>query len=239
MARGKQPRPKKPSTPPSLKPWDQFPWLPQGEEKQETIYLAVGHALHSWELLECQLARAFGALVQSKEEGALRAYGCVASFSARSDMLTMVFDCYPESHDPTVTGFPKLLEEAKKFSARRNEIAHGVVQSFRFRDTSSREGYFREPTDRGFYLVPPWYGSRKQTSLRARQKRFFEEMSGLDQVTQNWPPFEKYAYTAAQIDIYRTRFEELTERLWPIADRLFAITTDLLEKTINQHIRIR
>jgi hypothetical protein len=174
--------------------------------------------------MEYELARIFGALVQSKAEGATRAYGCVASFIGRKDMVAMAFECYPKSDDPIVACFPKILDDAVEFCVRRNEIAHGIVQEYSNRATG---GY--GPTSRGFYLIPPPHGSKKHSSLKARKKRYYEEMRALDRAMQNWPPLEKYAYTSAQINSYRHGFSDLRERLWPIADRLYEITAALLK----------
>jgi hypothetical protein len=167
MARSKQPRQKKappPPTPKTPKPSDQLPWLPEGEAQADSIHLAVGRALHTWELMESALARIFGALVQSRAEGALRAYGSVVSFSGRKDMLTMAFECYPKKDDPIASAFPNLLDEIKEFSARRNEIAHGIAKEF-----YSHE-FGKQPTSRGSYLVAPWYGSKKQSSVSTRSR---------------------------------------------------------------------
>jgi hypothetical protein len=203
--------PPPPPTPKRPKPSDPLPWLPLGDDDPDKIHLAVGRALHTWETIESALGRIFGALILSSAEGASRAYGAIGNFSGRKDMLTAAFECYPYTDDPAVSGFPDILNVIYEFSARRNEIAHGWAKQ-----------YWDGRKSRGCYLVPPDYSSRKRISLKERANRYWA-LDGFSIAMQKWPPLEKYAYTAAQIDIYRASFAALEAQLPPIGDRLYEI----------------
>jgi hypothetical protein len=155
----------------------------------------------------------FAALVQAKEEGAFRAYGCVTSFLGRRDMLSMAFACYPKNDDPQLASFPKLLETINQFSARRNEIAHGITVTLWFNQVKL-----------GVYLKPAAYNSRKRLSLKDMNKLAWEAQ-GPD-FLEKFPHVEKYAYTAAQIDYYREQFLALKRDLVPIWTRVRELNGD-------------
>lgn len=46
-------------------PWDVPEWSPTGDANIDTIYLAVGKTLSSWELVEEAIARLFGFFTSS------------------------------------------------------------------------------------------------------------------------------------------------------------------------------
>jgi hypothetical protein len=122
-------------------PWG-IPDPPQmGDASNEITFAAVGEALSQWEFFEGNLSLAFSLLLDIGYENlaAQRAYGSVESFRGRANLVQEAADVYfKQVKDETTYGnLTALLRRAKSdWSARRNEIAHGIVQ--------------------------PWYASEKQ-----------------------------------------------------------------------------
>ncbi len=164
-------------------PWNPKPKLPMGDADERDTYAAVGHALSRWECLETSIALCFSAIVGAlMNQSAMRAYGTVASFSGRRDMVKAAFDVFELRDHPKVAPFAPLLNRAGNFSARRNEIAHGVVTRVTV-----------DNVPQGSYLVPPRYNSNKH--------KYREPISMLG--------LGDYAYTAAQIHEYAQHFHDL------------------------------
>jgi hypothetical protein len=128
-SRPKKPRP--PPTPPKRNPWDVPPLPSIGDSNQDMTYIGVGHALSSW--VEGSLGILYGTLVGniSDTSPAMRAYGAVAAFSTRKDMVNEASAAYFFSNNsPLQPAIASLLIEAKEFATRRNEIAHGIIQPY-------------------------------------------------------------------------------------------------------------
>jgi hypothetical protein len=125
-----------------------------GDETEDTLYAAVGRALSRWEELEEDLADLFTCFMGSEEvvhdprHPACRVYGSVPGFTTRADMLEAAAGAFFEkyNHPEIRRRCEEAIKQCRKLSARRNDIAHG-----------SR---FYHP-DRGYYLVPGYYNSRK------------------------------------------------------------------------------
>lgn len=147
------------------------------------IFTAVGEALTEWENAEAILALLFGVFLG--EEGvslaAQRAYGSVASFSGRLDLLKGAASGYFERHphEDHEAAFKSLAKNALRASARRNEIAHGSVTLYpRWCAAEDTVGYL---------LMPASYSSVKNDD--------------------HWEP--KYAYNAETIHQYGRQFRDL------------------------------
>jgi hypothetical protein len=129
----KYPKDKRPlPTPKARRSWEAPEPPKQGDQKADTLYSAIGLALSNWSRLENTMAHIFISLVSDNDsEPAARAFGSVMTFRGRIEMIESAaeayFFLYPEDF-----GIKKRLadwlDEAAKFSARRNEIAHGIVQ---------------------------------------------------------------------------------------------------------------
>jgi hypothetical protein len=137
-------------------PWDVAPWPDQGNETADEIFRAVGEALSSWELIEQGIATIFTVVTvggyYAASEPAIRAYGSVANSRSRVQMVRAAaeswFHQWPDC--PLETNIKDLLNECEKWSARRNEIAHGIVDRL---------------TDQwinGWYLFPGLYSIKKR-----------------------------------------------------------------------------
>ena len=68
--------------------------IPQdGDRRKDKIHLAVGRAIHQWEVVEHHLGELFGTLLGSPVPiGALRVYGSTTGFNARQQMLFTAAD---------------------------------------------------------------------------------------------------------------------------------------------------
>jgi hypothetical protein len=141
-------------------PWEVPPFPERGEEAPEPLYTAVGHALSTWELVEEELASLFALMVgqarrSPETQPAIRAYGAIVSFTSRADMLAAAskgfFLAWP--NEATMTTFEEefreLMKMASGWSGRRNDLAHGRVNTF----TSIK----------GYCLAPGLYNSKKNT----------------------------------------------------------------------------
>jgi len=162
-------------------PWNPKPKLPRGDASADILYAAVGRALSQWEQLETNLALCFSAFVgASLKDGAVLAYGTVTAFTGRRDMVKVAFEAFPARSHEKIAPFKDILNRAGNFSARRNEIAHGIVTRLTV-----------EQVDNGCYLLPPLYNTNKQ--------RKFAVTAG----------FGDYAYTSSQISEYTQHFGDL------------------------------
>ena len=163
--------------------WDVPPIPEAGEDDPVILFQAVGAALTSWEYLESVLALLFGTMLglETVSLSAQRAYGSIAAFTGRLDLLkgaaSGYFEQHPDAkHEATFDALGKTLRKA---AGRRNDIAHGTVTLY------PRHAPARECV--GYLLIPSSYSVIKNDA--------------------HWKP--KYAYSAATIDRFRLQFAEL------------------------------
>jgi hypothetical protein len=136
--------------------WDRPDPMPgKGNKGPEAVYAAVGEALSIWETVEEHLAHIFSVLIglRRPSTAAVRAYGSLTTFRGKSEMIAAAAEVY--FHDHPDEGLQQKFNDALKaaigFSARRNEIAHGIVQQLKKAPNQSL----------GFFLRPPFYNSSK------------------------------------------------------------------------------
>ena len=202
MSPGKKPRVKKPPPPPTPKaprPWDVPPYPIRGDAQAETTYAAVGHALSCWEIFERILSLIFASIVGGREDNlpALRAYGAIATFRGRAEMIGAAAEAYFAAY-PNPGGeelIKKLLSDAINFSNRRNEIAHGFVNGWRPEDAP--------PSDAGWVSMPFHYSPRKSK---------FDRSKVAPQSMPVRPALRHaYLYSSKEINAFRAQFEALTQ----------------------------
>lgn len=186
-----------PPTPKQPKPWDVPPPPTHGDPVDDLTFAAVGRALSHWERFERVLSILFAEFVGDQDDDlpAVRAYGAVATFRGRVEMIRAAAEAYFAAY-PNPGGeklLDDLLDEASNFSARRNEIAHGFVNGWRPEDSPD--------TPKGFVLMPFNYTPRKSK---------FDATATM----QTRPPRPKlrpsYLYSAKEIDTFRSHFERLS-----------------------------
>jgi hypothetical protein len=137
-----------------------MPPLPRiGDQNPTDVYAAVGHAISTWEYLEGTLGYLYGVFVGDTRDAspALRAYGAVSAFGTRKDMISEAAKAYFFSNPASIEGeIQSLLDEAKQFATRRNEIAHGIMQPY----------YVGGPAPSGYVIGPSRYAVRKRKLLK-------------------------------------------------------------------------
>jgi hypothetical protein len=188
----KQRPPPPPPTPPQPKPWDMPPLPSYGDPDKNSTYTAVGMALSQWESFEGQPGLIYGCLVGDVCDAspALRAYGVISGFSTRVEMLREASKAFFFKQSSLLEEeLNSLLDDAKNFATRRNEIAHGIVQSY----------YSGGLANSGYALGPSKYAARKQelTNHHAIEEVI---LSG------------KYAHTSDIIVKFTRHFGDLSQR---------------------------
>lgn len=86
--------------------------------------------------------------------------------------------------------FREIMNLAQKFSARRNDIAHGFVQPW---------PSLPPPETNGFALFPTTYSTNKNT---------LKEPGEAPYLRTGWA-YPDYIYTSVEIDAYAEKFSEL------------------------------
>lgn len=193
----KQANPKKqrpPPTPKAPKPWDVPPLPKVGNHGPAKIFRCVGRALDSWEHLEIYLGTLFAVLLGLKRlqiDGAMRAYGSVLTSRGRLEMVAAAADIYFRDHANAELQerLDSFLETTKQFGARRNEIAHGIVE---------RYGYFVEGKSRTKYVLGPSLFATNKRIMHATSSKFLGHAA-----------IPKYLYTSIEIDRFSAEFEKL------------------------------
>jgi hypothetical protein len=181
-------------------PWDQLPKEPIGDRDDTTIFTAVGRALHEWETMEGFLATVFGFLCGARSEGAIRAYGVVASSSGRLDMIIEACACY-DGNRRKIAPIPDMIKRVRNFSPRRNEIAHGRVVT-----------YTKDGCEQGYFLVSPFYSSRK-TYSKFQVRREIHSTPPTEPIPDSLI-LGKYAYNSNQITYYGNEFAKLKSEVF-------------------------
>lgn len=138
-------------------PWDILPTPDKGDPSADITFTAVGRAMTEWEHVESALGDFFAFLLGvdfGLSDPALRAYGSVTSFSNRATMLEQAAEAFfhINPNPQFKERFRRLITiECRKFSARRNEIAHGrVLAGF---DKAGGISHFLMPS---LYAVKKW-----------------------------------------------------------------------------------
>jgi hypothetical protein len=157
-------------------------------------------ALTSWEYIELALADMFVLFIGAPEESpprdpVVRAYGSVASFNSRADMVGAAGESYLHPDEKKKPSDPKLeavkeklrnelrglFKTVRGFGDRRNDIAHGIVGSSQY----------------GSFLRPASYNARKYP------------IGGRLTVHQR----ARFCWSAEEVHYYRRHFEDLHDRL--------------------------
>ena len=219
MSARKTPRVKKeppPPTPKQAQPWDMPPYPKYGDGKDEITFVAIGRALTAWENFEIEMSDLFAKFlgVRSDPLPASRAYGSVLTFRGRADMVQAAADAYFfTTPEPTIAAeVSEVLKQARGFSARRNEIAHGIVRQIQVPSRvifNPKGGGFQTMKNWGFAVVASDYATNK-TKLAPGQT--------LLHGPQHKPT---YTYTSVEIDFFARWFATIGATTTRAAHRVF------------------
>lgn len=173
--------------------WKAPPASQQGEPDGSRIYLNVGIALSNWGSVESDFAQLFTMFVDARTFGTSRVFASILGIGGKRDALEAATGAafFQRSVSEEDKADWKLLwSHYEQATSRRNEIAHGVVLSFRV-DTE----------DRGFFLVPIY--DTKKSHAPWTKPDFSEDLDQLDRYGQ-------YRYTSDDIAYFGSRFIELS-----------------------------
>lgn len=113
-------------------PWEVPNPPASGDAANHITFCAVGRALSQWEWFEGNLSLALSYLIGSGygNVAALRAYGSVETFRGRTNLIERAAEVYfrynpDEKLEAAISDLVKKSRD--QLSARRNEIAHGIV----------------------------------------------------------------------------------------------------------------
>lgn len=165
----------------------------KGDADVGMVYLAVGYALTTWEHTEYGYASVFKHLMEGVGSQAERVYGSIMSPGGRRDALVKAAEIFFYMKDATTeddkNDFKSLINHHKEATARRNDIAHGMVIGI---------------NDLGYYLLPAMYNSSKNKDVRVigREFRAIGKKPGI---------FDRhdYSYTANDIHEFAKKFYDL------------------------------
>lgn len=144
-------------------PWDAPPFPKRGNKTERALFESIGRALTAWENIEAFLASLFAAL-QGKDltnREAHNEYGIEANFQGRLRALREAGDAYfVKRPNQALEGeFFSLLKEIEGWSARRNDVAHGLVCAMHLARDRSRTLLSGGPLE--WCLVPPEFREAK------------------------------------------------------------------------------
>jgi hypothetical protein len=101
--------------------------LPRGDKTAAEIYHAVGLVSSEWEALEYVLAALFVRIIGGDEIPTYRAYGSIASFRGRHDVLLAAAAARFSPKSRTWLRIKELLNRKNSISTRRGEAVHRMV----------------------------------------------------------------------------------------------------------------
>lgn len=147
-------------------PWDVPPWPTRGDEDAERTHAGIGGVVSVWSIIENELARLYTVYVDRYDDlSAQLEFGDEPYFRKRylklEDAAARYFMRKP--HQAAEGYLSRISDLLSGFSARRNEIAHGIVSRV------EQMGYFRDHLDpevrgRPNYMVLPPFHVRKNHS---------------------------------------------------------------------------
>lgn len=180
---------KREAKPKELEPWHRRPWPKRGTRGLPKLYAAIGRTLSQWERYEHELSHLFATLVtDGYPTAAERAFSAVRTFEGRSDMLRAASEAYFYGwpNDKLQNEFKDIFRDAKGFSERRNEIAHGMVDHF-------------EPLP---FPESPRYGGHRRASYALYPSSASFKTRALSGVPA-------YCYAAPELDYFYLEFRKL------------------------------
>ena len=168
-------------------PWAAPPLPLEGDDTMDQVFTSVGKTLSHWEHVEGLLSLIFTHLIGLHKDSliARRAYGSIAAFTGRRDVLESAASAYFYEHpdEGLQKKLHELIRDLQRASAFRNRVAHGIVQSY-----APNTG--KEQLIKGYCLLPGWYSSKAHG------------LSGIP----------TYAYRSAFIDELAAKFDFLAYR---------------------------
>ncbi|MGX8010862.1 hypothetical protein ACVDG8_018855 [Mesorhizobium sp. ORM8.1] len=153
--------------------------LPIGAPTQERIFESVGRALSRWEWIEGHVAVLFSRLIGQKASGyaAARAFGTLYSVNSKRLMIAAAAEVFFLQHSApeTQAKLAAWLGQYQTASASRNQIAHGIVQTY---------------APGGYALFPNWSATKsrkiKGIALERTEANYVYSSHEIDAITQKF-----------------------------------------------------
>jgi hypothetical protein len=110
-------------------PWDPLPFPVVGDPEDRIVFEALGRTLNRWEFTEFALSILYSLFVGDYRFGKMQEYGKPNIFKDRLGGLERVAaEWFTRRPDQQAEGeFDRIVNGARGFADRRNEIAHGLV----------------------------------------------------------------------------------------------------------------
>ena len=148
------------------KPWDRPPLARQGNRSDRALFESIGRTLNAWEQIESELAHLYSAFLTGDrfDPAANLAYGIPNTIPLRLANIQKAAKPYSVQHPSQAVEaeFDRLAEMIEQYSARRNDIAHGIVRPFQWIITPKLEGLVMFPTaESSWCLIPPHYRPKR------------------------------------------------------------------------------
>lgn len=196
-----------------------------GDLEPDKIYLAVGRALSKWERLEAAMVQLYASVTGIEDyyldAPAIRAFGMITSPSTRADMISQAantlfhylgFQAGIEPSDGDTmegeaieTELRSILSNYRGWMARRNDVAHGYVDTRELPDATQESS----PPVTSSLLLPSDGSAAKWCIIVGEPA---------------------YAYVSADIEKFGVAFEALEGRARLFSDRLRRYRQGLLAK---------
>jgi hypothetical protein len=147
-------------------PWDRPTLAQQGSRSDRALFESIGRTLNAWEQIESELAHLYSAMIAGHrfDMSANLVYGVPNTIQLRLAALQRAAKAHCVRHpSQEIEGeFERLSEMVERYSARRNDIAHGIARPFRWIITPKLEGLVMYPnTESSWCLVPPHYRPKR------------------------------------------------------------------------------
>lgn len=183
--------------------WNRPAIRDRGDDNEEQVFCAVGRALTSWEKLEEGFAWLFTTILQSPSSSAAarRVYGSITTSHGRREALLAAAEITLGFQHQIA--FNQLIKNFADASARRDDIAHGVVMRLSSGTISTQtdpDNLLASANFVGCYLSPSPYVTQRTYAFGP---------------PPDAPIFAvgKYLYTSADIGAFADKFNALRSHL--------------------------
>lgn len=144
-----------------IEPWHAPPFPLRGDTDDTLTFAGVGRVTTMWESIEFELSNLCHNFTDDRQIDGQRQYGEGNIFANRLSILSKFACAYFTRHcDQSKEGrFNELCTQARQFSTRRHEVAHGIVFDITL-ITAFREKLEPGITSPQWAVVAPYYAMR-------------------------------------------------------------------------------
>ena len=196
-------------------PWDRPPIPTKGDENNDSTYSAVGRVLTQWERVEVELAHLYACFKgqPTNSLNQIREYGSGTIFRERAQKLADAAHSYFRANccQHHEGDFDALMRRCLGFSARRNDVAHGVVDFLNLHWELDAGGEHMNAYAIDWALFPPHYDPKRHTP-------------------SNDP---EYAYSSSEMNPITEELHQLRDDVWEYVYRLFRREIDAMREALH------